>query len=100
MKFSVISILLSLITILLSIKVNVNILNYYLSTDGKTQALFGLTELKYSYKYYFLIISLISSLFLFLAFKTKELKKFKYLGIFILSSGIASVFIGFWKWFV
>jgi len=100
MKFSIISILLSLITLSLSIKVNLAILKDYLLTDGKTQAFYGLIELKYSYKYYFLGISLISLLFFILAFKNKELNIFKYSATCILISGIISIFINFWKWFV
>lgn len=100
MKFSAISILLSLTTLFLSVKINFDILNDYLSTDGKSQALYGFIELKYSYKYYFLIISLFSLLFMVFAFKTKELKAFKYSSVFILILGISSVFIGFWKWLV
>lgn len=34
--------------------VNLEILNDYSSTDGKTQAFYGLIELKYLYKYYFI----------------------------------------------
>lgn len=100
MKFSAISILLSLTTLFLSVKINFDILNDYLLTDGKSQALYGFIELKYSYKYYFLIISLFSLLFMVFAFKTKELKAFKYSAVFILILGISSVFIGFWKWLV
>lgn len=84
MKFSAISILLSLTTLFLSVKINFYILNDYLSTDGKSQALYGFIELKYLYKYYFLIISLFSLLFMVFAFKTKELKAFKYSAVFIL----------------
>jgi len=75
-------------------------MNDYLSADGKTQAVFGLKEIKYSYKYYFLIISLISLLFLILSFKNKELNSFKYSAVFISVLGITSIFVGFWKWFI
>lgn len=100
MKFSVISILLSLTTLFLSVKINLDILNDYLSTDGKSQALYGFIEFKYLYKYCFLIISLLSLSFLVFSFKTKESKSFKYSAVFILILGISSVFIEFWKWFV
>lgn len=100
MKFSVISILLSLTTLFLSVKINLDILNDYLSTDGKSQALYGFIELKYLYKYYFLIISLLSLLFVVFSFKNKESKSLKYSAVFILILGVSSVFIGFWKWFV
>jgi len=100
MKFSVTSILLSFTTLLLSIKVNLTILKDYLSTDRKTQTLYGFLDLKYSYKYYFLIISFISLSFLILAFKNKELNTFKYSATYILMIGIISIFVSFWKWFI
>ena len=100
MKFSIISILLSLITLSLSIKVNLDIIASYISLDHKTQAFYGLIELQHLYKYYFLTISLISLLFLILAFKNKELNIFKYSAICILVIGITSIFINFWRWFV
>ncbi|MDF2831005.1 MAG: hypothetical protein K0Q82_111 [Chryseobacterium indoltheticum] len=100
MRLSIISIILSFTTIFISVKINFDIVNDYLSADGKSQALYGFIELKYLYKYYFLLISLISLLFLVLAFKIKELKLFQYSALFILILGISSVFIDFWKWFV
>ena len=100
MKFSITAILLSLITLSLSIKVNLDIIASCISLDYKTQAFYGLIELQYSYKYYFLGISLISLLFLILAFKNKELKTFKYSATCILIIGIISIFINFWRWFV
>jgi len=100
MKFSIISVLLSLLTLFLSIKANLDILNDYLSADGKTQALFGFTELKYSSKYYFLIILLISLLLIRFAFKNKELYKFRYSAIFVLIVGGISIVVDFWKWFI
>ncbi|MGO4707534.1 hypothetical protein AB4Y90_00175 [Chryseobacterium sp. 2TAF14] len=100
MKYSIISILLSLITLFFSIKINLETLIDYLSTDGKSQAFHGLIELKYLYKYYFLILSFLSSLFLVFAFKINELKPFKHSAAFILILGIVSVFTAFWKWFI
>lgn len=80
--------------------VNLEILNDYSSTDGKTRAFYGLIELKYLYKYYFLIISLLPTVFLFFAFKNGELKPLKHTATFILLVGVLSIFIDFWKWFV
>lgn len=97
MKFSIISIFLSIVTLLLLVKINIFILKDYWSTDGKTQILHGFLELKYSYKYYYLIISLF---FLILAFKNRESEKFLYSAMFIFLLGTFSIIIGFWKWFV
>lgn len=100
MKFSIISIFLSIVTLLLLVKINILILKDYWSTDGKTQILHGFLELKYSYKYYYLIISFISLFFLILAFKNREPEKFLYSAMFIFLLGTFSIIIGFWKWFV
>ncbi len=69
------SIFLSFITILIGLNINHDIALRYLSSDGKTQALFGITEiLSFSYKYYFLIISLISIVLLIFSLRKKENK--------------------------
>ena len=49
----------SFICLIFSVKVNINTYQDYIHSTGKTRALFGLSELKFSYKYYFGIISLI-----------------------------------------
>lgn len=100
MKFSIISILLSIFNFTATVKINTHILKDYWSTDGKTQILYGFLELKYSYKYYYLIISFVSLFFLISAFKNKESEKFLYSAMFIFLLGTSSIIIGFWKWFV
>jgi len=46
MRLSIISIILSFTTIFISVKINFDIVNDYLSADGKSQALYGFIELK------------------------------------------------------
>jgi hypothetical protein len=52
-------IFLSLICLIFSVKVNINTYQDYMQSTGKTRALFGLSELKFSYRYYLGILSLI-----------------------------------------
>ncbi len=49
----------SFICLILSIKVTINTYQDYVQSTGKTRALFGLSELKFSYRYYLVILSLI-----------------------------------------
>jgi hypothetical protein len=56
--FSIASIFLSLLCLIIILKINHDLSLRYLSSDGKTQALFGLVEiLDYSYKYWFVGLS-------------------------------------------
>ena len=52
----------SIICLIFSIKVNIETYNNYIQSTGKTRALFGLSELKFSYRFYFGILSLIGFL--------------------------------------
>lgn len=52
----------SFVCLIFSVKVNINTYQDFIRSTGKTRALFGLSELKYSYKYYLGIISLIGFL--------------------------------------
>lgn len=100
MKFSFSSIILNLMTIFFSVKINLSILHDYLASDGKTQALHSFLELKYIYKYYLLIISLLSLAFIIFAYRKKENKGITFTAILSLFIGIASVFLEIWKWFI
>lgn len=87
-------------TIFFSVKINLSILHDYLVSDGKTQALHSFLELKYIYKYYLLIISLLSFAFIIFAYRKKENKGITFTAILSLFIGIASVFLEIWKWFI
>ena len=98
MKYSLSSILLSLIVICAAVWVNSSIAQDYLQSDGKTRALFGLIELFYTFKYYFLIGSMISGILLVLAYREKE--KLQISAVIFLSVSVLSVVLKVWKWFV
>jgi len=70
-SLSAISIILSLANIAMIIKINHDIAIRYLSSDGKTKALFGIIELQFNYKYYFILIGLLSLSLAILAIRKK-----------------------------
>ena len=100
MKYSLISIFLSCIVISLAIWVNVSIAEDYLNAKGKTRALFGLIEMGYTYKYYFLIGSLASGILVWKASRNKENRKIRISAYLFLLLGILSVVLSTWRWFV
>lgn len=72
-KFSVLSIAFSILCFIVIIKINHDIALRYLQSDGKTRALFGITEtLVYYYQYYFVGLSLLSIAFAIIGAKRKE----------------------------
>lgn len=100
MRNSIISIFISIIVILLSISVNITIAEEFVKADGKTKALFWLVEMGFIFKYYFLFGSLVSGILLFKAFRKKENQKIKLIALVLLLTGILSVVLKFWNWFV
>ena len=72
-KYSISSIGLSIICLIMTIQINHNIAQRYLSSDGKTQALFGIIEtFNFYYQYYFVVLSSISLIFAILGTRKKE----------------------------
>jgi hypothetical protein len=92
-----ISITLSIISILITILINFQIAKAYLSSDGKTKAFFGLSELlRFGYQYYVGIIGIVS-----LTFAIISLEKGKNLiGIFLSLLAILFVFFRIWRLFI
>src|SRR5665648_12875 len=68
---SKISIFLSFINVLIVLNINYDIAIRYLSSTGKSRALF-LAELTFNYKFYFLLISLISLILCVFSLRKKE----------------------------
>lgn len=98
-KFSVISIILSIAIIGFIINLNLEIAVLYKAAGGKTRALFGLTEMQFFYKYYFLIPGMIG---LILAIKSysKELKVFSIFTIVLSIISVVTIFLRLWVYFV
>jgi len=71
--YSLISVILSGLCISIIIKINIDIAQRYLQSDGKTQALFGITEtFEFYYQYYYLGLSLIALILAMIGTKRKE----------------------------
>lgn len=71
--FSLISVILSGLCIAIIIKINTDIAQRYLQSDGKTRAVFGITEtLNFYYQYYFVGLSFLALILAIIGTKRKE----------------------------
>ncbi|TRZ41637.1 hypothetical protein [Robertkochia solimangrovi] len=92
-SYSIISIAASGASILMILKINVEIAQRYMLSDGKTQALFGLIELsEFIGKYYFLGLSILALILAIIGFRRKE---GKCINGFALVAGIVSIILVF-----
>ena len=92
-----ISITLSITSILITIFINFQIAKAYLNSDGKTKALFGLSELlRFSYQYYVVIIGIIA--LIFALYSLEKSKKLFSISLSLLA--ILFVFVRIWRLFV
>ena len=95
---STISIFLSLLCILIIIWVNVKIANQYLSSDGKTQVLFGIVEiLSFLYKYWFIGLSIGSIIASILGKKKNEGKRIFWFSISFGLISLILIFTPIWR---
>lgn len=97
-RFSVLSIILSIVCIITVIVVNRKIVGQYLLSDGKTRALFGITEiLEFSYQYYLIIPNLISLFLGLIAIRKKEKKLTIQIALSISILSIILIFSRIWR---
>jgi hypothetical protein len=97
-RFSMISLVLSISTLLAIIWINWNIAEYYNSLGRKEQAWFGLTEaLNYSYKYFFLAPALIALILALVGRKRKEVAGASVTAIVLSLITVISVLVKLWK---
>ena len=90
-----ISIIISLISLIITIVINIRIANEYLRVDGKTKALFGLKEiLQFSYQYYVCILGVAAMIF---AVNANNRTVSKTMTLLLAISSIVLVFIRFWR---
>lgn len=95
--FLKISITLSITSILITIFINFQIAKAYLNSDGKTKALFGLSELlRFGYQYYVVIIGIFALIFALLSLEKSK----SFVGIFLSLLAILVVFVKFWRLFI
>ena len=98
--YSIFSSLISIAVILILISINKTIALQYINADGKTKALFGIIELSYSFKYFFLLGPFISGYILFKAYKKREPKIHIIGSLVFLIISLLSIFISFWNFFL
>jgi hypothetical protein len=95
---STISISLSLLCILIVIWINIKIANRYLSSDGKTQALFGIVELLcYSFKYWFVGLSLGSMILSILGKRKNEGERIFWISVTLGLISLILIFTPIWR---
>ena len=99
-KTTYLIILVSFICLILSIKVNINSYQDYIQSTGKTRALFGLSELKYSYKYYLGILSLIGFIIAAIYLRKKENRLLVSIAMLISILAIIMSLFRIWRIFI
>ncbi len=96
--YSSISIFLSCILLFPVYIINHQIAQAYSHADGKTRALFGLTELTFSYQYIFTVLSLLSLVFIGIARKKKENIYFIIAASFLMILSTTLLYGRIWTW--
>ena len=96
-----VSISLSLISILLSLLINISIANEYLRVDGKTRALFGIKELyQFGYQYYVVILGIVSLTIAILCIRGNSQRGKVLTAILLSLFALVVVFARIWRLFV
>ena len=96
-----IALFLSLLSIGVTIIINIKIAQRYISATGKTRALFGLTELlNFGYQYYIAILGMVVLMLSILSVKTNEQRNKKRIAVLLSVVAIALVFVRMWRLFV
>jgi hypothetical protein len=100
-RYSILSLVLSSICIAGLIIFNYNLSATYLSSSGKTQALFGIIELsRLHIKLYFIPLALLSIILAILAIRKKEAKWLSIVSIICCLITIVTFFILLWTFMI
>jgi hypothetical protein len=100
-KYLKTSITLSIISISLSVFINIQIAREYLKSDGKTRALFGIKEiLQFGYQYYVCIFGVISLIMAILSGRGDNRQSNRLLAILLSLFSVMVVFVRLWRLFV
>lgn len=95
--YSLISIIVSGLSLIIIIKINYDIAHRYLESDGKTQALFGLIEIaNFYYKYYLISLALISLMLAIIGSKKSENKLINRIAYLIAFLTLIAIFLKIW----
>ncbi len=96
--FSLISLIISGFCISTAIKINFDIAQRYSQCDGKTQALFGITEtLEFYYQYYNIGLIIIAIVFAIIGTKRKENRMINGIAYFICVISLIIIFTRLWR---
>ncbi len=100
-KYLEASLVLSIASIAITVFINVQIALEYKRVDGKTRALFGITELlSFGYQYYVVIFGIVSLIYAVLNFKANSQTNKKLTALLLSLFAIAFVFARIWRLFV
>ena len=95
---SILSIIISVICISIILKINYDISIAFKQADGKTKLLFGITELlRFGYKYYYLILSVISLILCLLAKRKNEIISIVLFAFILTCLSTVLIFLSLWK---
>lgn len=96
-KYIQVSYILSLLSFITTMLINIQIVKTYLKVDGKTRALFSLMELQYGYQYYVSIVGLTA---FFIALFAPAYRNQKIIAAVLALLSIAFVFARVWRLFI
>jgi hypothetical protein len=100
-KYLKTSIILSIISISISVFINIQIAREYSISDGKTRALFGIKELlKFGYQYYVCMLGVISLIIAILSIKGNNQRRGILPAITLSLFALTIVFVRLWRLFV
>jgi hypothetical protein len=95
------SIALSMLSIVITIFINIEIANEYSRSHGKTRALFGMNEmLQFGYQYYVALLGATSLILSLLSLRSNVKKEQKYAAIALSLFSLTVVFIRIWRLFI
>ena len=95
--YSKFSILLNIIFSMIILKINFNISQKYLSSNGKTKAIFSLVEMSYFYQYYFLILIIFAIIATIVAKRKMENETLALSSLILSIISVLLIFVGVWR---
>lgn len=99
-KWSLISLALSFLSLLCLVKIDAEIAARYIAASGKTRALFGIIEIQYlGYKFWVGVVAFATLIFSIVAIRKRE-RGIAWLSAFVSICLILLVFLRFWRWMI
>lgn len=96
--YSILSLAISLLSIAVTVFINIKIAHAFIMATGKTKALFGLvSELRFGYKYYVLIPSIVSLIAALLSIIKNSGMVVNILAVALSVISILIVFLNIWR---